>query len=101
MTVPISIHGDKPGPIGTAWGPRDDTMHGGPYGWRTISSQARRFSAPFVSLVRRAGGWVNQAEATMVTSRMLGVFRDRLETRHEFLSTIDLRGARRSGGLSI
>src|SRR3984893_11108557 len=37
---------------------------------------------------------VNQADATMVTSRMLGVFRDRPETRQEFLSAIDLRGAR-------
>jgi GTP cyclohydrolase I len=36
---------------------------------------------------------VRQREATMVTSRMLGVFRDRPETRQEFLSAIDLRGA--------
>jgi GTP cyclohydrolase I len=35
---------------------------------------------------------VRQREATMVTSRMLGVFRDRPETRQEFLSAIDLRG---------
>jgi GTP cyclohydrolase IA len=40
---------------------------------------------------------VRQREATMVTSRMLGVFRDRPETRHEFLSAIDLRGTNRSG----
>jgi len=40
---------------------------------------------------------VNQAQATMVTSRMLGVFRDRAETRQEFLSAIDLRGGLRSG----
>jgi GTP cyclohydrolase IA len=39
---------------------------------------------------------VNQAEATLVTSRMLGVFRDRPETRAEFLSAIDLRGAKQS-----
>jgi GTP cyclohydrolase I len=40
---------------------------------------------------------VNQAQATMVTSRMLGVFRDHPETRQEFLSAIDLRGGLRSG----
>jgi GTP cyclohydrolase IA len=40
---------------------------------------------------------VNQAQATMVTSRMLGVFRDHAETRQEFLSAIDLRGGLRSG----
>jgi len=39
---------------------------------------------------------VNQAQATMVTSRMLGVFRDHPETRQEFLSAIDLRGSLRS-----
>jgi GTP cyclohydrolase IA len=43
---------------------------------------------------------VGQAEATMVTSRMLGVFRDNPETRQEFLSAIDLRGVSRSGNLS-
>jgi GTP cyclohydrolase I len=31
-----------------------------------------------------------------VTSRMLGAFRDRPETRQEFLSAIDLRGTTRS-----
>lgn len=36
---------------------------------------------------------VHKSQATMVTSHMLGVFRDRSETRHEFLSAIDLRGA--------
>jgi GTP cyclohydrolase I len=41
---------------------------------------------------------VQQAQATMVTSRMLGVFRDRPETRQEFLSAVDLRGNDRSGG---
>jgi GTP cyclohydrolase I len=30
---------------------------------------------------------------TMVTSRMLGVFRDHAETRQEFLSAIGMRGA--------
>jgi GTP cyclohydrolase I len=40
---------------------------------------------------------VHQAQATMVTSRMLGVFRDRPETRQEFLSAIDLRANDRSG----
>jgi GTP cyclohydrolase I len=39
---------------------------------------------------------VSQRDATMVTSRMLGVFRDRPETRHEFLSAIDLRGSMRT-----
>jgi GTP cyclohydrolase I len=43
---------------------------------------------------------VHQSQATMVTSRMLGVFRDRPETRQEFLSAIDLR-AGRSGNLSL
>ena len=37
---------------------------------------------------------VHKSQATMVTSRMLGVFRDRAETRQEFLSAIDLRGSR-------
>ena len=41
---------------------------------------------------------VGQAEATMVTSRMLGVFRDNPETRQEFLSAI---GASRAGNLSV
>jgi GTP cyclohydrolase I len=36
---------------------------------------------------------VHQTEATMVTSRMLGAFRDRPETRQQFLSAINLRGA--------
>jgi len=39
---------------------------------------------------------VHQHAATMVTSRMLGVFRDRAETRQEFLAAIDLRGTGRS-----
>jgi len=39
---------------------------------------------------------VHQHAATMVTSRMLGVFRDRAETRQEFLAAIDLRGTSRS-----
>ena len=37
---------------------------------------------------------VHKSQATMVTSRMLGVFRDNPETRQEFLSAIDLRGNR-------
>jgi GTP cyclohydrolase I len=37
---------------------------------------------------------VHKSHASMVTSRMLGVFRDRAETRQEFLSAIDLRGSR-------
>jgi|SRR5689334_10554574 len=44
---------------------------------------------------------VLQHDATMVTSRMLGVFRDRAETRQEFLSAIDLRGAMRAGTSSL
>jgi GTP cyclohydrolase IA len=44
---------------------------------------------------------IHQREATMVTSRMLGAFRDHPETRHEFLSAIDLRGTMRSGMLSV
>jgi len=43
---------------------------------------------------------VEQAEATMVTSRMLGVFRDRAETRQEFLAAIDLRRPVRSPNVS-
>ncbi|HJZ34363.1 MAG TPA: GTP cyclohydrolase I FolE [Hyphomicrobiaceae bacterium] len=35
---------------------------------------------------------VEQATATMLTSRMLGVFRDRTATRQEFLAALDLRG---------
>jgi len=44
---------------------------------------------------------VRQSEATLVTSRMLGVFRDRPETRQEFLSAIELQSAARSGRLSV
>jgi GTP cyclohydrolase I len=36
---------------------------------------------------------VNKPEVSMVTSRMLGVFRDQRETREEFLAAINLRGA--------
>jgi GTP cyclohydrolase I len=39
---------------------------------------------------------VHRPGATMVTSKMLGVFRKRLETRQEFLSTLDLKGVHRS-----
>ena len=35
---------------------------------------------------------VHQSASTMVTSRMLGAFRDRPETRLEFLAAINLRG---------
>lgn len=42
---------------------------------------------------------VGQSAATMVTSRMLGVFRDRPETRQEFLAAIDLRSLSRSGSM--
>jgi GTP cyclohydrolase IA len=44
---------------------------------------------------------VHQSQATMVTSRMLGVFRDRSETRQEFLAAINLQGAARFGNLSL
>jgi len=44
---------------------------------------------------------VRATAATMVTSRMLGVFRDRPETRQEFLSVIGLHGSARSGNLSL
>ena len=43
---------------------------------------------------------VKQAGATMVTSRMLGVFRDRPETRQEFLSTIAFHGSLHGDALS-
>jgi GTP cyclohydrolase I len=36
---------------------------------------------------------VHKFGVTMVTSRMIGAFRKRLERRHEFLFAIDLRGA--------
>ncbi len=36
---------------------------------------------------------VHKSGVTMVTSRMLGVFRDHAETRHEFLAAIGIRGA--------
>lgn len=36
---------------------------------------------------------VHKLGVTMVTSRMLGVFRKRSETRHEFLSALNLKGA--------
>jgi GTP cyclohydrolase IA len=35
---------------------------------------------------------IHKSGVTMVTSRMLGVFRDHAETRHEFLSAIGMRG---------
>jgi len=40
---------------------------------------------------------VRRSDVTMVTSRMLGVFRDQPQTRNEFLSAIDLRSAARAG----
>jgi GTP cyclohydrolase I len=45
------------------------------------------------------GRGAHQSNTTMVTSRMLGAFRDWPETRQEFLSAIDLRGATGSGNL--
>ena len=41
---------------------------------------------------------VSQSEATLVTSRMLGTFRDRPETRQEFLAAIGLGGHARLAG---
>ena len=41
---------------------------------------------------------VGQSAASMVTSRMLGVFRDRPETRQEFLAAI--RGLAKSASLT-
>jgi GTP cyclohydrolase IA len=40
---------------------------------------------------------VRRADVTMVTSRMLGVFRNQPQTRAEFLAAIDLRSAARVG----
>jgi GTP cyclohydrolase I len=40
---------------------------------------------------------VRRSDVTMVTSRMLGVFRTQPQTRAEFLSAIDLRSAARAG----
>jgi GTP cyclohydrolase I len=36
---------------------------------------------------------VHKTDVTMVTSRMLGAFRDQVQTRQEFLSAIGMRGA--------
>ena len=41
---------------------------------------------------------VHKSDVTMVTSCMLGSFRTRAETRHEFLSAINLKGAARNSG---
>ena len=41
---------------------------------------------------------VHKPGVTMVTSRMLGVFRDHAETRQEFLSAIGIRGAAHGNG---
>ena len=40
---------------------------------------------------------VHKPGVTMVTSRMLGVFRDQPQTREEFLAAVDLRSAARAG----
>jgi len=40
---------------------------------------------------------IHKTGVTMVTGRMLGVFRDHAETRHEFLSAIGMRGAINGG----
>ncbi len=44
---------------------------------------------------------VRETAAVMVTSRMLGAFRDRPEKRQEFMSAIDLHGSARSGNISL
>jgi GTP cyclohydrolase I len=44
---------------------------------------------------------VRDAAAAMVTSRMLGVFRDRPQARQEFMAAIGLHGSMRSGNLSF
>jgi len=44
---------------------------------------------------------VRQSASTMVTSRMLGVFRDQPQTRHEFLSSICFHGSLHSDSLSL
>jgi GTP cyclohydrolase I len=41
---------------------------------------------------------VHKPEVSMVTSRMLGVFRTHAETRHEFLAAINLKSAHFGGG---
>jgi GTP cyclohydrolase I len=41
---------------------------------------------------------VHKTGVTMVTSRMLGVFRDNAETRQEFLAAIGMRGGVHNGG---
>ncbi|HKM87039.1 MAG TPA: GTP cyclohydrolase I FolE, partial [Xanthobacteraceae bacterium] len=41
---------------------------------------------------------VHKTGVTMVTSRMLGVFRDHAETRQEFLAAIGMRGAAHGNG---
>src|SRR5215470_4781333 len=41
---------------------------------------------------------IHKPGVTMVTSRMLGVFRDRAETRQEFLSAIGMRGSIHGNG---
>jgi GTP cyclohydrolase I len=44
---------------------------------------------------------VRETAATMVTSRMLGAFRDRPETRQEFLSIVGVHVSANSGNLSL
>jgi GTP cyclohydrolase I len=46
-----------------------------------------------------AGRGVHQSQATMVTSRMLGLFRDQPQMRHEFVSAIGLARASECGNL--
>ena len=40
---------------------------------------------------------VHKTDVTMVTSRMLGAFRDQAQTRHEFLSALGMRGGMTNG----
>jgi GTP cyclohydrolase I len=44
---------------------------------------------------------VDQAAATLVTSRMLGAFRDRHETRQEFLAAINIRGPSKPASVNL
>jgi GTP cyclohydrolase IA len=59
-----------------------------------------------VAVVVEASRWVRsrgvlETDATMVTSRMLAVFRDRPETRQEFMLAIGFHRSMCSGNLSF
>jgi GTP cyclohydrolase I len=44
---------------------------------------------------------IHQSQATMVTSRMLGLFRELSQLRHEFLSAINLASGTQPGNLFL